>query len=65
VPVLQLVLTRDLAVRPASLVESERWADDLQRRELPYGHWVALTHPEVVAREVARFVRSVETKHAA
>lgn len=65
VPVLQLVLTRDLAVRPASLVESERWADDLQRRELPHGHWVALTHPEVVAREVARFVRSVETKRAA
>lgn len=60
VPVLQLVLTRDLAIRPASLAESERWADDLQRKELPHGHWVALTHPEVVAREVAGFVRSVE-----
>jgi pimeloyl-ACP methyl ester carboxylesterase len=65
VPVLQLVLTRDAAVRPGSLVESERWVDDLQRREIPYGHWVALTHPEVVAREVARFVRSVETTRAA
>lgn len=60
VPVLQLVLTRDLAVRAAPLAESERWTEKLERRELPHGHGVALTHPDVVAREVARFARSVE-----
>lgn len=60
VPVLQLVLTRDLAVRTAPLVESDRWAKHLERRFLPYGHWVALTHPDVVAAETARFVRSVD-----
>ena len=57
VPVLQLALTRDPAVRPATLAASDPWTDVLERRGLPYGHWVALTHPEVVADEVARFVR--------
>lgn len=59
VPVLQLALTRDPAVRHASLAASDRWTERLERRELRYGHWVALTHPEVVAEEVARFVRIV------
>lgn len=59
VPVLQLVLTRDGAVRPACLRESERWTEHLERVELPFGHWAALTHPEEVARETARFIDSV------
>jgi hypothetical protein len=54
------VLTRDLAVRRGSLTESDRWTEHLERRDLPHGHWVALTHPEVVVEEVARFVGSVE-----
>jgi pimeloyl-ACP methyl ester carboxylesterase len=58
VPVLQLELPRDLAVRHAALVASDRWTTTLDRHRLPYGHWVALTHPEVVAAEVAGFVRS-------
>ena len=60
VPVLQLVLTRDVAVRAAPLAASERWTERLERVELPHGHWVALTHPEVVAEETARFVRAIE-----
>ena len=60
VPVLQLVLTRDVAVRQAPLTESDRWTEHLERRELPYGHWVALTSPDVVARETRQFVRAVE-----
>lgn len=60
VPVLQLALTRDLAVRRGALVASDRWVDRLERTDLPHGHWVALTHPEVVVEEVARFVGSVE-----
>ena len=60
VPVLQLALTRDLAVRRGALVASDRWVDHLERKDLPHGHWVALTHPEVVVEEVDRFVGSVE-----
>lgn len=56
VPVLQLVLTRDVAVRPASVAASEPYVDTLERRLLPYGHWAARTHPEVIADEVRRFV---------
>jgi pimeloyl-ACP methyl ester carboxylesterase len=56
VPVLQLALTRDLAVRPAALAASDPWVESLERRRLPHGHWVAQTHPQVVAEEVRRFV---------
>lgn len=61
VPVLQLALTRDVAIRPASLTESDRWTENLERRSLPLGHWAPHTHPEVVAEETARFVRSVRS----
>lgn len=64
VPVLQLVLTRDVAVRRAPLTESERWTEHLERVELPHGHWVMSTHPEVVADETVRFVRAVESSRA-
>jgi len=59
VPVLQLALTRDVAVRPAALAASDPWVESLERRALPCGHWAALTHPDVVADEVARFVRTL------
>jgi pimeloyl-ACP methyl ester carboxylesterase len=58
VPVLQLVLTRDRAIRPNCLRESEHWTERLERVELPYGHWAALTHPEVIARETESFIDS-------
>ena len=57
VPVLQLVPTRDVALRPATAVASDPYVASLERRRLPHGHWVARTRPEVVAAEVARFVR--------
>ena len=56
VPVLQLALTRDVAIRPASLAASDPWVETLERRRLPHGHWVVRTHPDVVADEVRRFV---------
>lgn len=59
VPVLQLVLTKDRAVRPDSLSESEGWVQRLERVEVPYGHWAALTHPEVVAEQAEWFIASV------
>ena len=58
VPVLQLVPTRDRAIRPASLDEAARWVSSLERVELPYGHWVPMAAPDVVAAETARFIRA-------
>jgi pimeloyl-ACP methyl ester carboxylesterase len=55
VPVLQLVPTRDIAIRSAALRSAEPWAERLKREEVPYGHWVPLSHPEVVAEAVRRF----------
>ena len=46
---LQLVPTKDPAIRGASYEETPRWAERVERRDLPYGHWVPLSHPEVVA----------------
>ena len=61
VPVLQLALTRDPAVRRATLTASDPWVEDLERHELPHGHWAPRTHPSVVAEEVRRFVRAQQS----
>ena len=59
VPVLQLVPTKDPAIRGASYDETPRWAEHVERKDVPHGHWVPLSHPEVVAEETARFIRSL------
>ena len=59
VPVLQLVPTEDPAVRGASYAETALWAERVERRDLPYGHWLPLSRPAVVAEETARFIRSL------
>lgn len=60
VPVLQLVPTRDVAVRPATAAASDAYVATIERRTLPYGHWVARTHPEIVAAELRRFVKETQ-----
>lgn len=62
VPVLQLALTRDPAIRESSLEASDPWCDDLQRHHLPLGHGAPRTHPEVVADEVLGHVTDVEAR---
>lgn len=52
VPVLQLALTCDPAVRGAALEASDQWCDDLRRRRLPLGHWAPRTDPDVIASEI-------------
>ncbi len=59
VPVLQLVPTKDPAIRADSYAETPRWVEHVERRDLPYGHWVPLSHPDVVAAETAAFIRSL------
>jgi pimeloyl-ACP methyl ester carboxylesterase len=55
VPVLQLVPLRDVAIREAAVRSAEPWAERLERQDVPYGHWVVLSHPEVVADAVRAF----------
>ncbi|HEX5917675.1 MAG TPA: alpha/beta fold hydrolase [Nocardioides sp.] len=64
VPVLQLALTRDPAIRGAALAASEPWCDDLRRHQLPLGHWAPRTHPDAVADEVLAHVTAVEARRA-
>ncbi len=52
VPVLQLALTRDPAIRHAALAASDPWCSDLRRVEEPVGHWAPRTHPDLVAGHV-------------
>jgi pimeloyl-ACP methyl ester carboxylesterase len=59
VPVLQLVPTRDVAVRSGAVRSSDQWAERLEREEVPHGHWVPLSHPEVVADAVRGFTARV------
>ena len=52
---------RQLAAREQTFerdpAASDPYAETIERRRLPHGHWVAHTHPQVVAAEVAGFVR--------
>ncbi|CUR61804.1 hypothetical protein NOCA150104 [metagenome] len=65
VPVLQLALTRDVAIREASLAASDPWTESLERRHLPHGHWITRTRPDVVADEVSRFVQRHDLRASA
>ena len=60
VPVLQLALARDPAIRLAALEASDAWCDHLERRRLPLGHSAPVAAPDVVAAEVLGFIESVE-----
>jgi len=62
VPVLQLALTRDPAIREAALEASEPWCDDLRREHLPLGHWAPRTDPGAVAEAVLGHVTDVEAR---
>lgn len=64
VPVLQLALTKDPAVRGAALEASDQWCEDLRRHHVPLGHWAPRTHPRVVAQEVLAHVSGVEARLA-
>lgn len=64
VPVLQLALTRDPAVRGAALAASDPWCDDLRRVPLAAGHWAPTTRPRAVADEVRAHVAAVEARVA-
>ena len=64
VPILELVNTRDFAVRTHLLRNTGRFAPDLTRQESPTPHWVPTTNPAYVADSVRDFVRRITSRRA-
>ncbi|MFT4042655.1 MAG: alpha/beta fold hydrolase [Gordonia sp. (in: high G+C Gram-positive bacteria)] len=61
VPVLQLINTRDFAVRPQSVSATNHYVSKLWRRESATGHWLPTTHPAYVAENIRDFVNQIAT----
>ena len=60
VPVQVIVATKDHYVSPAMSEDLQRWTEKLWRTEVEAGHWLARTHPDLVAQYVAELVDHVE-----
>jgi NAD(P)-dependent dehydrogenase (short-subunit alcohol dehydrogenase family)/pimeloyl-ACP methyl ester carboxylesterase len=56
VPVQLVVPTRDRFVSLELLEGIEQWVERLWRRDVGAGHWLQLSHPELVVRYVSEFV---------
>lgn len=61
VPVQVVAPLNDRYVSPALSERLSDWVPQLWRREIQAGHWVLLTHPELIASYVRDFVSSVES----
>lgn len=62
VPVLLVVPTDDAFVTPALLDGIEAFATDLTRRDVPGGHWLPRSDPDLVAHLVADHMAEVEAR---
>ncbi|HEY0975233.1 MAG TPA: SDR family oxidoreductase [Solimonas sp.] len=60
-PVQLIVPRRDHFVMPELLDDLSQWAPRLWRVDVDAGHWLPVSHPQLVAERVAAFVRFVET----
>ncbi|MFC4127028.1 SDR family oxidoreductase [Nocardia rhizosphaerae] len=56
VPVQLIVAGRDVAVRPAGYDDSGKWTDRLWRRDVPAGHWMPFSHPELLATATTELI---------
>lgn len=56
VPVQLIVAGRDVAVRPAGYDDSHKWTDRLWRRDVPAGHWMPFSHPEILASSTIELI---------
>lgn len=61
IPVQLIVPMRDRFVIPEFWDDLPRWAPNLWRRDADAGHWIQVSHPEVVADWAAEFVEFVES----
>lgn len=59
VPVQLVIARRDVAVRPAGYEDESRWASRLWRREVPAGHWLPFSHPELLATATTELIDSL------
>lgn len=60
VPVQLVVPLRDHFVMPELLDDLPQWAPQLWRSDIDAGHWLPVSHPQIVAEKIAAFVRFVE-----
>jgi NAD(P)-dependent dehydrogenase (short-subunit alcohol dehydrogenase family)/pimeloyl-ACP methyl ester carboxylesterase len=60
VPVQLLVPTRDHYESPRLADDTARWAPHTVRRDVFAGHWLHVSHPEVVARAIATFATDID-----
>ncbi|MFE7718757.1 SDR family oxidoreductase [Nocardia rhizosphaerihabitans] len=56
VPVQLIVAGRDVAVRPAGYDDSHKWTARLWRRDVPAGHWMPFSHPELLATATTELI---------
>lgn len=65
VPVQLIVAGRDIAVRPAGYDDTGRWVSRLWRRDVPAGHWMPFSHPELLATATTEFVDALRNGEVA
>ncbi|MBJ6138164.1 alpha/beta fold hydrolase [Marinobacter litoralis] len=63
-PVQLLVPKGDSFVTPTLFDNLLQWAPRLWREDIDAGHWIQVSHPEVVANRIARFVDFIESGEA-
>jgi NAD(P)-dependent dehydrogenase (short-subunit alcohol dehydrogenase family)/pimeloyl-ACP methyl ester carboxylesterase len=56
VPVQLIVAGRDVAVRPAGFDDEHKWTGRLWRRDVPAGHWMPFSHPELLATATTELI---------
>ncbi|MBF6164882.1 SDR family oxidoreductase [Streptomyces gardneri] len=56
VPVQLIVAGRDIAVRPAGFDDEHKWTERLWRRDVPAGHWMPFSHPELLATATTELI---------
>ncbi len=61
VPVQLIVPTQDSFVTTELLDDLHQWAPRLWREDVDAGHWIPLSHPELVASRVQRFVDFIQS----
>ncbi|MBU3063644.1 SDR family oxidoreductase [Nocardia sp. NEAU-G5] len=59
VPVQLVIAGRDVAVRPAGYENESQWTERLWRREVPAGHWLPFSHPELLATATTELIDSL------
>lgn len=59
VPVQLIVARRDVAVRPAGYDDERKWVQRLWRRDVPAGHWMPFSHPELLATATTELIDTI------